>query len=253
MRCLEASPMIVAYADGEVDGLRALRLRRHIAGCPDCAALDGSARDLRTRIRNEVPRYQAPADFVAQLAAEWGDGSVPATRVAVKPSRWRWMATGALAGCVATVLVSAATLFAIDWRDAQDTRREAVALHVRATLGNTLVQVASSDRHTVKPWISSHLDYSPPVVDLAAQGFPLIGARLDVLDGRRVAVLVYHSNEHSIDVFVWPGEEGPASGMNGTIRGFNVLRASGHGMQWLAVSDVNTAALTTLVETLAGR
>jgi anti-sigma factor RsiW len=138
----------------------------------------------------------------------------------------------------------------IDWRANEDVAVEAVATHVRATLNNHLIEVASSDQHTVKPWLSARLDYSPPVRDLADEGFALSGGRLDTLDKHRVATLVYRYRQHTIDVFVRP-ELARAPTALRTVRGFNVAHVTGSGMDWLAVSDVSADVLTAFVQRLA--
>jgi anti-sigma factor RsiW len=143
----------------------------------------------------------------------------------------------------------------LEWRDGTDLAAEAVADHVRATLSNHLTDVATSDRHTVKPWLSARLDYSPPVQDLSGEGFALTGARVDYLEKCAVATLVYRYRQHVVDVFVRPGTGGAARSSRppvSTVRGFNVVRASGAGMDWLAVSDTNAEALMAFVERLAG-
>jgi len=123
---------------------------------------------------------------------------------------------------------------------------------VHATLGNQQIQVASSDRHTVKPWLSARLDYSPPVRDFAQDGFPLVGGRIDYLDRHPVATLVYRVRNHTIDVYVRPETATRvAPSALRTIRGFNVAHATGSGMDWLAVSDVNADELTGFVQKLA--
>jgi anti-sigma factor RsiW len=132
-----------------------------------------------------------------------------------------------------------------------DLAGEAVAAHVRATLGHALIQVASSDRHAVKPWLSARLDYSPPVRDFAAEGFPLRGGRLDSIDRRAVAALVYRYKEHTIDVFVCPRAPLPASSQLRMVRGFNVVHARGASMDWVAVSDVDADVLMAFGRRLA--
>jgi len=125
-----------------------------------------------------------------------------------------------------------------------------VAAHVQATLGHRLTEVESSDQHTVKPWLSGRLDYSPPVTDLAAEGFPLAGGRIARVHDRDVAALVYRYRNHVIDVFVAP-ELAPAPAALHSVRGFNVAQASGAGMRWSAVADVSPEALTAFVAKLA--
>ena len=140
----------------------------------------------------------------------------------------------------------------LQWRGNEDLGLEAVAAHSRATLGQHRIEVASADQHTVKPWLSARLDYSPPVPDLAKAGFPLLGGRLDYLDGHPVAVLVYGYRQHTIDVFVRPGLFRGAPSALRSVRGFNVARAAGSGMDWLAVSDVSADVLAQFVQRLAG-
>ena len=137
------------------------------------------------------------------------------------------------------------------WRANEDFAVAAVATHVRATLGDHLIEVASSDRHTVKPWLSARLDYSPPVQDLANEGFALIGGRLDYLERRSIATLVYRYRQHTIDVFVRPETSHTPIWALRTVRGFNVARASGPSMHWLAVSDAEPAVLSAFVQRLA--
>jgi anti-sigma factor RsiW len=137
------------------------------------------------------------------------------------------------------------------WRADEDFAVAAVATHVRATLSDHLIEVASSDRHTVKPWLSARLDYSPPVQDLANEGFALIGGRLDYLERRPIATLVYRYRQHTIDVFVRPETSSTPTSASRTLHGFNVARASGPSMDWLAVSDAEPAVLSAFVQRLA--
>jgi anti-sigma factor RsiW len=160
------------------------------------------------------------------------------------------LTVGVLAGCTATMLAWVLGTAVLDWRADQDLVSEAVTTHVRATLSNELIQVASSDQHTVKPWLSARLDYSPPVRDLASEGFALIGGRLDTLEKRPVATLVYRYRLHMIDVFVAP-QSAHAPPALSTVRGFNVAHATGSDMDWLAVSDASPEVLTGFVQQLA--
>ncbi len=169
------------------------------------------------------------------------------------PARWRWLAAGALGGCVATLCAWFVASAIIDARSRNDLVAEATTAHVRATLGQHTVEVASSDQHTVKPWLSARLDYSPPVRDMAASGFVLVGGRLDYLDGRHVATLVYRYRDHVVDVFVRPlatAARPPDTALR-SLRGFNVARASGATFEWIAVSDVNAEALSAFAAALA--
>jgi anti-sigma factor RsiW len=251
MNCNEATPLVSAFADGEVDRLRAHALRRHLAGCADCTAKYEAVLALRDRLRAEVPCFVASPALRARVGAIAADAAAADRALPRSSARWRWLAGGAFAGCLATVLVWMLATAALQWRGNQDLSREAIAAHSRATLSQHSIEVASADQHTVKPWLSSRLDYSPPVPDLAGEGFPLLGGRLDYLDGHPVAVLVYGYRQHKIDVFVRPDLFHGASSAPRSVRGFNVARAGGAGMDWLAVSDASADVLAQCVQRLA--
>ena len=251
MRCAKALPYVDAFADGELRGLRRLAVGRHMDACPTCAARKDDVLALRARIRTEAPRFAAPPALRAKVAAVADGLPFSEARHVRAASRWRWVGGGALAGCALTVLAWLAGSTVMDLRANENIALAAVKAHVRATLANQLTQVASTDRHTVKPWLSTRLDYSPPVIDLAAEGLALVGARIEYLDGRPVATLVYRYREHVVDVFVRPDLMRPGSRAPQTIRGFNVLPFEGRGMEWLAVSDASMEALTPLVRALS--
>jgi anti-sigma factor RsiW len=251
MKCDRVRPYVESYADGELPAWRRLLLRRHLIACPACAARLEETLLLRDRIRTEIPRFAAPESLRARVMALAGEPSSRASSRSRPDYRWRWTAAGALAGSVLTMFVLFASNAILDRRSNEDLASVAVTAHVRATLGNQLIQVASSDQHTVKPWLSARLDYSPPVRDLASDGFPLVGARIEYLDGRPVAVLAYRYREHTVDVFVRPNASHFGVFEPRTIRGFHVLRAEGQGMDWVAVSDAATEALAPLMRRLA--
>jgi anti-sigma factor RsiW len=251
MNCNEAGTLVATFADGEIDSVQGRSIEQHLRGCATCAAKHQAVLALRSQIRAEVPYFPAPPalrERVRALTANARD--VAPARPRPERDRWRWLTGGALAGCTATMLAWVLGTAVIDWRANEDVAVEAVATHVRATLNNHLIEVASSDQHTVKPWLSARLDYSPPVKDLANEGFALTGGRLDTLDKHRVATLVYRYRQHTIDVFVRP-ESAHAPAALRAVRGFNVAHAAGSGMDWLAVSDVSADVLTAFVERLA--
>ena len=251
MNCDEAGTLVASYADGEVGGFRRRSIEKHLHGCPTCAAKHQDIRALRARLRAEAPYFKAPPELHTRVRALLADrlAATPA-RSRPQPDRWRWLAGGALAGCAATVLAWVVGSAVVDRRVSEDLAADAVAVHSRAVLGDQLIQVASSDQHTVKPWLSARLDYSPPVRDLASEGFALAGGRLDTLHKEKVATLVYRYRLHVIDVFVQP-ESAHAPAALRTVRGFNVAGAKGSGMDWLAVSDVSPDVLTAFVQRLA--
>jgi len=252
MNCTDARGLIAAYTDGETSAPRTLALSGHLAHCGGCAGRQHELAALRGRIRREVPRHAAPQALRANVFA-----LLDAARVARRPpprvwmDRWRWMAGGAVSGCAATVLAWVIGTTVIDLRINEDLANDAVTSHVRATLGDQLIQVASSNQHTVKPWLSARLDYSPPVPDMQRDGFTLVGGRIDYLDQRPCATLVYKIREHSIDVFVRPGAGRTLLSTPRTVRGINVAHAMGSGMDWVAVSDVSPHVLTSFIERLS--
>jgi anti-sigma factor RsiW len=252
MNCKQAEVLVAAFADGEDDALRSYSIKQHLRGCAGCGARHRSILALRARLRAEMPYFVASPALHARVRA-----AVGAARAFVPPplrptsDRWRWLSGGVLAGCMASALAWMLGTSVIAWRANENFAVAAVTAHVRATLGDHLIEVASSDRHTVKPWLSARLDYSPPVQDLANEGFPLIGGRLDYLDRRNVATLVYRYRQHTIDVFVRPGASHAPTSVLRTVRGFNVARVSGPSMEWLAVSDAEPAILSAFVKRLA--
>jgi anti-sigma factor RsiW len=259
MNCNHAATLVEALADGELDRSQTGAVERHLSDCAACSAAHTRVLELRRRLRDEAGSYRAPPELVAQLRAQ-AAAIAPSTSASAGASLarrwfgWRGFGGGLLTGCAATVAAWFLVGALIEHGAAADLATEAVSAHVRATLGAHVIDVASSDQHTVKPWLSARLDYAPPVRDMAESGFPLAGARLDYLNGHHIAVLVYRYRQHVVDVFVWPqdGREPalpPASVR--TLRGFNVVRASGTGMAWMAVSDLNAEAMGTLVRSLA--
>jgi anti-sigma factor RsiW len=251
MNCDRARTLVAAHADRQIGGLRRWSVERHIRACAACAAQHREALALSARLRAEAPYHQASPQLRARVQALLSaqSAAAPARPLPAQP-QWRLLTGGALAGCAATILAWVAGSSFVEWRTGQDTVAEAVAAHTRATLSDHLIEVASSDQHTVKPWLSAHLDYSPPVPDLTSEGFVLIGGRLETLQKQKVATLVYRYGRHTIDVFVRPEPAGAAAGLR-TLRGFHVVQARGAEMDWLAVSDVSPDVLTSLVQRLA--
>ena len=229
--CEDLHLLIQADHDGELDAADAARVAAHLQTCPACAAQAAALRRLSTRLRAEFVPEVLPLRLQATAARLAAPPRVPAWRAARR--QYPGFAVGlALAACLALVVLP---------RPPVDLADEAVTAHIRALQPGHLIDVISTDKHTVKPWFNGKLDYSPPVQDFAGIGFPLKGGRLDYLAGRPVAVLIYGRARHVIDLTVWPGAAAPAR--DGTTNGYNYLSWSHDGMVFWAVSDLNKAEL----------
>ena len=214
--------------------------------------------DLSALIKARATRHAAPPQLRARIDARIAEigtarvGEPAGTGVLDLPleawRRWTNMGAAFAIGVVASIAVMLAL------RGAGDEDRIAQAVvdsHVRSLMSAHLVDVESSDKHAVKPWFSGKLDYAPPVKDLASEGIPLAGGRLDYLGQRPVAALVYRLNRHTINVFVWPAAGESSKDPAFAVRqGFNVAHWTGDGMQFWAVSDVNAGELRTVVRIL---
>jgi anti-sigma factor RsiW len=246
MGCEEIQPLIEGYVDGELDLERNLQLERHFATCAACESERQGKLELRSAIRQSVPYFRAPLDLQQRVRAiARGPEKKAPSRAGVLT--WRWM--GAAAAIVLVVFVTA--WLERNWLGSSSEEavtQEVVAGHIRSLMANHLSDVASTDQHTVKPWFDGKLDFAPPVVDLAAQGFPLVGGRLDYAERRPVAALVYQRRLHYINLFVWPSTD--AAGAPGAVQtrdGYNVLHWTQDGMTFWAVSDITGDDLQTFV------
>ena len=248
MRCEEARPLIDGYLDGELDLVRNLDLERHLEACADCAPMRQRAIELRSAIRESVPYFRAPRSLEQRVRADIRRGT--RAKQGANVLWWPWL--GAAAAVV--LVLFAALRLGTGWLGSSHEQliaQDVVAGHIRSLMANHLADVASTDQHTVKPWFDGKLDFAPPVLDLAASGFPLVGGRLDYLDGRPVAALVYQRRLHYINVFVWPSTErqsGP--GAPQTREGYNIFHWSQGGMTYWAVSDLADDELQTFVTLL---
>jgi anti-sigma factor RsiW len=240
MNCEQARLLIGPYADGELDASAVVELERHIRECAACAHAWQNARTLQSSLRQDGLYFEAPTDLRRSIYAQLKESTCGQTER--RPGwrfNWNWfggMATGAAAVALAVLLALPAL------RPSEQARlgRDVVASHIRSLMANHELDVVSTDQHTVKPWFNGKLDFSPPVKDLSADEFPLVGGRLDYVGGRDVAALVFQRHKHVINLFVWPvNGEDSAPAEAASIQGFNGVRWIAGGMSFWAVSDLN--------------
>ncbi|HEV2435087.1 MAG TPA: anti-sigma factor [Verrucomicrobiae bacterium] len=239
MNCEQARLLMDSYADGELDATGILELEKHLHDCPACALAFCNVQNLKKSLKQDSLFFSAPEELRQKLKAEL---RLPAeSRRPFWTGNWLVTATTGIAViCLALWLSLALTRPSPQRQLAQ----EIVSSHIRSLMANHEMDVASSDQHTVKPWFDGKLDFSPPVKDLAPQGFPLIGGRLDYLGNRAVAALVFHRYKHVINLFIWPTNESDSKpAVPAPINGYNVIHWSRGGMTFWAVSDLNEEEL----------
>jgi anti-sigma factor RsiW len=236
MKCEEAEVLLHALLDDELDAGHARDVEMHVATCKRCAAQLRDYRAMRSALAAADLRFTAPTDLRRRI-----DARLPAP-AAAKVNR-RSLLKGFAGGVGLSSAIAAGLVLAIVRTD-QNGRvmSDLVSAHLRSLQAEHLTDVLSTDQHTVKPWFNGRLDVAPPVVDLTAQGFTLIGGRLDYLDGKAVAALVYRRRVHVINLFIAQGAERHAPAIE-TLQGFNIRRWTEPGFSLWAVSDLNADEL----------
>jgi len=241
------SQRLNAFVDGELDLARQLEIEAQLVHDARLQAEVLGLQRLRAAVRRHADYHAAPAALRSRIFGQLVD-----ERPAARRDLSRWFAWRPLALSLTFVALLAWGLgLMLSW-PSHDERvlQDAIASHVRATLSQRLVDVASSDRHTVKPWLSSRLDFSPPVQELRVPGMVFVGGRIDYLDGHPVAALVYRQRDHIIDVFVWPSSHADDRLQTATQRGFNVAHHARGGMTYWLVSDLNRDELASVARSL---
>jgi anti-sigma factor RsiW len=258
--CAEARFLLQADFDGELDVGGSAKVAAHVARCSDCTAEQAALANLSVRLRTELPYHTAPTRLRQAIeAAILTAGATPIPNSAPTPPRrtaarrpWYQLAGGWMDRALpfgAGIAVAAALVLVVVLPRGGDMMDSVVASHIRALQPGHLMDVVSTDQHTVKPWFDGRLDYAPPVKDLASKGFPLVGGRLDYLAGRPVAALAYGRAKHVIDLYVWPSSSHiDAPPESGERSGYNYLRWTQDEMVFWVVSDLNRAELSEFVE-----
>lgn len=229
---------IEAYLDGELTAAESAAFDRHAATCAACQAELGRQIRLRARLRAGLARPSAGDDLRRRIIA-----SLPLDRTVPPPhvmARRQWISM-AVAASLGAILAGGGTMFLLRPEEGQDWQQAVLASHLRATLSGHIIDVASSDRHTVKPWFGGKTKVAPTVIDLSEQGYPLLGGRLDIPQREALPVLVYKAGPHVISVFVRAAED-HAAGL-AKIDGFSILSWSAAGLSYSAVSDADGAEL----------
>ena len=258
MNCEEAISLMDGYLDGELDPMTSQKIEQHLRGCRKCEQAYEAHTAMAHAISRDAPYYKAPIELRQRIQSSLRDAvGVRATRGGARENHvlltlpraerrpvlseipWSWLGLAA-AIILAAILVSSFLPRLRQPTSDQFLATQLIASHARSLMANHLTDVASSDQHTVKPWLDTKLDFAPPVVDLSSEGFPLIGGRLDYLDNRPVAALIYGRRKHFINLFVWPAASDAAKAPKTISRqGHQLLHWTDSDFNYWAVSDVN--------------
>ncbi|GJD52788.1 hypothetical protein OPKNFCMD_5555 [Methylobacterium crusticola] len=274
--CPDQALLLHGLLDGELDASNALRVEAHLEGCCACAEAYARLRAERQQRRQPGLRHRAPdalrERLAAAIAAEAAGAPAAPAPLAARtappgrpPREGGSVRSGVLRriggarGGLALALAACLAVFAVLPRGLEPGEPplpdELVSGHVRSLLAAHLTDVTNSDQHGVKPWFAGRLDFAPPVVDLADRGFSLVGGRLDYINGRVVAALVYRRRDHVINLFIWPGTAAPGGlRRDRTSReGYSLLRWVQAGLTFWAVSDLNPTELSEFEQDFAAR
>ena len=250
MACDDNVRLLHGYLDCELDLVTSLEIEEHLKTCADCTQELRGQQTLSKAFRSSSLYERAPksleASIRASLSAEANKIRGNRSVLAFSPARRalvNWL--GVAAAIVFAVLLAWRVLPTLSERSESNLiAQEVVASHIRSLQPNHLTDVESNDQHNVKPWFNGKLDFSPPVRDFSAEGFALLGGRMDYVGRRNVAALVYQRRKHVINVFVWPDAPGTVeASREKSIQGYNMVFSGHDGMYFCAVSDLNTAEL----------
>jgi anti-sigma factor RsiW len=257
VQCDRQGTLLGPYLDGELGTREQREVEAHLLECPSCKRMAEDLHEIGRTIaasgRAPVPtglasRIRSKIDSAGEGSARSGLGE----RIIFHFPRLS-LATGTLLRNAAVILLACALSSLVTWvvvsanLQTAQLEQETISAHVRSLLADSTIQVASSDVHTVKPWFTGKVEFSPEVKDLATEGFPLLGGRLDYIGGRRVGVLVYKRQLHTISVFVWAAaKEDPEAAASFARNGYNLLKWQRDGISYAAVSDLNRGELMRL-------
>jgi anti-sigma factor RsiW len=254
--CPQNETLIHGYLDGELDLLSVLRLEAHLQKCTTCARAYENHKALSRTLKSGAFYFRPSGDLEQRVRAALVESNPAASRPTSSAQKATWRKLPRLSWAVASAAASLAVvalmaLRFVPWSQNPSPdhllAEEVLASHVRSLMASHLTDVPSSDHHTVKPWFDGKLDFSPPVEDLSAQGFPLVGGRLDYLDDRPVAALVYQRRKHFVNLFIWPTTQ--QSGQKAVLQhGYNLINWTHSGMTYWVASDLNYRELGEFVQ-----
>ena len=255
MNCQDCRDFVDAYLDNELDATSTIRFQQHLRECTGCRDAFGSRQTLQTLLRRQEMRFELPPELRGSvrrlLAREAAHAEAPARTRRIIPLFIPWAIAAALVFSAGLLWLNPAAPFRVAAQ--APIVAEITSSHIRSLLADHLLDVPSSNQHTVKPWFAGKIQYSPPVKDLAAQGFRLVGGRLDYVNNRDVAVLVYDYNKHVISLFVWPVGGTPPWGESVfTQAGYNLVHWADDGMTYWAVSDAEKDVLRKFCDAIKG-
>jgi len=245
MDCNQIRPLIPAHLDGELDVIRDAEVIAHLDRCPTCADAALAHAANRGLIQEKLPRFTAPLELHTDIRAALQAEAKPTAQRQVLPFLTK---TLGLAASVAFGVFVGFT-WGNSHSHANHLVEEAVTDHIRSLQANHLTDVTSTDQHTVKPWFAGKVDFSPPVIDLAAAGFPLAGGRLEHLDNQPAVALVFHRRQHAINLYIWPVNTAAVSPRHAERNGYHVEAWSLNGFNFLAVSEIPAVELAQFAET----
>jgi anti-sigma factor RsiW len=242
MTCEDTHTLLHALIDDELDAGHARQAEAHAASCQHCAAQLRAYREMHAAMSAPGVRYQAPESLRARIEAALP--TTPVREPRASASGRRSLLKGfAMGSFVSTALAACLLLFVVHTEGDQRIVGDVVSAHLRSLQGDHLIDVQSTDQHTVKPWFNGRLDVAPPVIDLTSQGFALIGGRLDYIDGRPVAAIVYKRRAHVINLFVSQTVGSATAANMEKLQGFTVWSWARSGLGFRAVSDINAVEL----------
>jgi anti-sigma factor RsiW len=257
MTCEECLESVGPYADGELPTEERARVEEHLRSCPECAAAHRRLLDTSSQLRGALMRYEAPDVLKARIRASLGESArdLGPRRVPL-PSRARSGWTRAVAAAAVVAIVSSGLTFAAmrEHGTTSAVQEEVLASHIRSLMPGHLTDVASNDQHNVKPWFNGRVNLSPDVPRLDSLGYPLIGGRVDYIEGRNVAAVVYMRRQHVINVFWWPAGEGDSGSPTvSASHGYNLIRTRHNGEEVWLVSDLNLGELRDFARMVVGQ